>query len=139
MPVLGKDIYVEDSLAERCSSLANVQFCQTPTLPVAGTKDHCIPSQYAQYFHAAPLDQGMESVLSEYPREELGVRLFPQIIVAYSRILGWFDTFIQSRIRELGLIETSFESAKQNVLHGSCAETSMGAAIGPFGRSSSLC
>lgn len=94
MPILGDAIYTKDSLAERRSPLAHVQHCKTPTLLLAGSKDHCTPPQHAQYFHLALLDQGAKSVLAEYPREGHGVRLFPEIFDAYSRVLDWFDMFV---------------------------------------------
>ncbi|RFU80095.1 prolyl oligopeptidase family domain-containing [Trichoderma arundinaceum] len=91
--IIGDQIYVKDSLAERRSPLANVQFCQTPTLLIAGAKDTCTPPEHARCFHTALMDQGVESICVEYPQEGHGVRSFPAKFDACVRVLDWFNTF----------------------------------------------
>ncbi|KAL7914418.1 Alpha/Beta hydrolase protein [Trichoderma velutinum] len=91
--IIGDQIYVKDSLAERRSPLSNVQFCQTPTLLLAGTRDTCTPPEHARYFHTALMDQGVESICVEYPQEGHGVRYFPAKFDACVRVLDWFDKF----------------------------------------------
>ncbi|KAL7907445.1 Alpha/Beta hydrolase protein [Trichoderma velutinum] len=92
--VLGEGIYGKDSLTDRRSPLLHVQDCHTPTLLIVGSKDICVPPAMAHYYHAALLDLGIESVIVEYPQEGHGVRSFPSVIDAYSRVLGWFDRLL---------------------------------------------
>lgn len=93
VPMLG-NVYVKNSLAERRSPLGNVQYCQTPTLLLAGTKDTCTPAAHARVFHTALVDLGIKSVCVEYPQEGHGVRQFPAMLDSCCRVLDWCDRFM---------------------------------------------
>ncbi|KAH8647194.1 Alpha/Beta hydrolase protein [Xylariales sp. PMI_506] len=85
-----------DSLSLRnLSPITMAGRVKTPVLHIAGEDDACVPPSQALQFHNALREHGVQSVVAVYKGEGHGVRKFPAVIDAHSRILEWFDRFMR--------------------------------------------
>lgn len=76
------------------SPLTYANKVKTPTLNICGALDRCTPPEEAVQFHAALLENGVESVLVTYPEEGHGVRKFPAAIDFAARVVEWFTRHV---------------------------------------------
>jgi dipeptidyl aminopeptidase/acylaminoacyl peptidase len=89
--ILDNKPFALDGLYAERSPLKKVHHCTTPTLQLVGSLDSCTPPGQAHMYHTALLDHGVVSIIVEYPQEGHGVRQFPTLIDACSRMLSWFE------------------------------------------------
>ena len=61
----------------------------TPTLSLCGTLDRCTPAAEATQFHNALLENGIKSVLVNYPLEGHGIKGNPAVLDYSARIVTW--------------------------------------------------
>jgi dipeptidyl aminopeptidase/acylaminoacyl peptidase len=74
------------------SPLMHAHKVKTPTLNICGALDRCTPPAEAIQFHAALLENNVESVLVTYPEEGHGVASWPAAIDYAARVVDWFET-----------------------------------------------
>jgi dipeptidyl aminopeptidase/acylaminoacyl peptidase len=68
---------------------------RTPTLQLTGAQDQNTPPTQALEFHRALLRSGVPSVLATYPTAGHGIRIFPEVIDATARYVGWMLCYLQ--------------------------------------------
>ena len=73
------------------SPVLHAHKCITPTMLVCGSLDRCTPPGEALQFHNALLENGIETVVVEYPLEGHGVRGLPAAIDFAARCVMWFE------------------------------------------------
>jgi len=76
------------------SPILHAHKSRTPTMLVCGGLDRCTPAGEALQFHNALLENGVESVVVEYPQEGHGVRGMPAAIDFAARCVMWFEEYI---------------------------------------------
>lgn len=72
---------------------------KTPTLLVCGSLDRCTPAEEAIQFHNALRENGIESMVVNYPQEGHGVRGMPASIDFAARCVMWFESHMGTGVR----------------------------------------
>jgi dipeptidyl aminopeptidase/acylaminoacyl peptidase len=63
-------------------------------MSICGALDRCSPPGEALQFHNALLENGVESILVDYPEEGHGIRTFPAAIDYAARVVSWFEEHV---------------------------------------------
>lgn len=76
------------------SPIMHAHNARAPTLIISGRLDGCTPPEEAVQIHHALLENGVKSVLVEYPLEGHGVRNWPAVCDFSARVITWFEEHI---------------------------------------------
>lgn len=83
------------------SPILHAHNSRTPTLLVCGNLDRCTPPEEALQFHRALQENGVNSVVINYPEEGHGVHGIPASIDFAARTVMWFESHLPIRPRRV--------------------------------------
>jgi dipeptidyl aminopeptidase/acylaminoacyl peptidase len=87
----------------------------TPTLSLCGALDRCTPAAEATQFHNALLENGVKSVLVNYPLEGHGIKGIPAMLDYSARIFTWLTQHMQAPDSRPEAADQEWHSLKRQI------------------------